>query len=366
MEIKRNYGIDLLRGLSMLGVVVLHILGHGGVLETAASPLGFSVSWLLEVIAYPAVNCFVLISGFVGYRAEKYYPKLRNIVSLLFTALFYSIVICLCLKFVFSLPIENKDVLKAFLPVTTSRYWFFTAYFATFIISPALNLFVHKANNKMLFIVSLAILVFCCCSTVMDPFILTGGYSFIWLSLIYILGAIIKKTDIINKVSNKKITVLLTVCYLLTWLSVVISRFIGLPTIFEKFLVSYCSPTIVIAAICLFCIFAKFRINRVNKVITFFASSAFSIYLIHDNIHIRELFIEGFFEFINNLNVAVIPILVITMALGIFVICTLIDKVRILLFNICRVKMLCEKVEKIIKRIVGFVYKKVRCIAKSI
>lgn len=29
---ERNYGIDLLRVISMIGVMALHVLGHGGVL----------------------------------------------------------------------------------------------------------------------------------------------------------------------------------------------------------------------------------------------------------------------------------------------------------------------------------------------
>ena len=40
----RNYGIDLLRILSMLGVVLLHVMNHGGILDIAQSPAKFSLS----------------------------------------------------------------------------------------------------------------------------------------------------------------------------------------------------------------------------------------------------------------------------------------------------------------------------------
>ena len=72
-KIERNYGIDLLRIISMLAIVLLHVLGHGGVLDTIGNRFGtdYAVAWILEFIAYPAVNVFVLISGFVGYRNEK-------------------------------------------------------------------------------------------------------------------------------------------------------------------------------------------------------------------------------------------------------------------------------------------------------
>lgn len=73
MEIKRehNYGIDMLRIVSMFLIVILHIMGHGRVLAACEGTKGFGVSWLLEIIAYPAVNCYALISGFVGYSAHE-------------------------------------------------------------------------------------------------------------------------------------------------------------------------------------------------------------------------------------------------------------------------------------------------------
>ena len=44
---QRNYGIDLLRMIAMLMVVILHILGKGGVLQ-AAPPLSirYETAWL--------------------------------------------------------------------------------------------------------------------------------------------------------------------------------------------------------------------------------------------------------------------------------------------------------------------------------
>ena len=85
----RNYGIDLLRVFSIFLVAILHILGHGGAIGTTTSLWHFSAIWFLEIFAYPAVNCFVLISGFVGYRGDNYTLRLRNIISMFFTVVFY-------------------------------------------------------------------------------------------------------------------------------------------------------------------------------------------------------------------------------------------------------------------------------------
>ncbi|MDE6723424.1 MAG: hypothetical protein K2J55_04430, partial [Eubacterium sp.] len=63
---KRNYGIDLLRIVCMIMVPVLHVLGHGGLLEGAEIlSVKYEFVWFLEAAAFCAVNCYALISGYV-------------------------------------------------------------------------------------------------------------------------------------------------------------------------------------------------------------------------------------------------------------------------------------------------------------
>ena len=63
----RNWGVDLLRILSMFMVVVLHVLGQGGIL-VAQVPFdyGWVLCWTLESACFCAVNCFGIISGYVS------------------------------------------------------------------------------------------------------------------------------------------------------------------------------------------------------------------------------------------------------------------------------------------------------------
>ena len=64
----RNYGIDLLRIISMVMIQILHILGNGGILNASiGAPVRNNVAWFLEIASYCAVNCYALISGYVGY-----------------------------------------------------------------------------------------------------------------------------------------------------------------------------------------------------------------------------------------------------------------------------------------------------------
>lgn len=106
-----NYGIDILRIISIVGVIVLHVLGHGGILASVESPTSFSMAMAFETLAFPAVNCFVLISGYVGYRDDKLYPKLKNIINLFFVVVFYSVLITLLFITTFS---SKRDLLASF------------------------------------------------------------------------------------------------------------------------------------------------------------------------------------------------------------------------------------------------------------
>lgn len=71
-KVKRNYGIDMLRLVAMFFVVICHVLGHGGVMKNATG-YNYSVSSLLQIVAYCAVNCYAIISGYVGYKEEDNY-----------------------------------------------------------------------------------------------------------------------------------------------------------------------------------------------------------------------------------------------------------------------------------------------------
>lgn len=58
---KRNYGIDLLRLVSMFLIVVLHSLSRGALVGVAPFNIHYEAGFLIEALTYCAVNCFALI-----------------------------------------------------------------------------------------------------------------------------------------------------------------------------------------------------------------------------------------------------------------------------------------------------------------
>lgn len=68
----RNYGIDVLRLISMFFIITLHTLYHGEITNTCKpGTINHAVSTLLITIVWCGVDIFAIISGFVGYGYER-------------------------------------------------------------------------------------------------------------------------------------------------------------------------------------------------------------------------------------------------------------------------------------------------------
>jgi len=357
----RNYSIDLLRIVSMIGVVFLHVLGHGGVLNLVLSPLNYSMVWFLEVLAFPAVNCFVLISGYVGYKSERVFPKIKNLLTLLFTVSFYSILLFFIFYFCGPEEVGLKDMIRSFFPMIFKNYWFFTIYFGLMLLSPMLNLFVYKSNFKHTFAFFTVFLFFIIISTVYDSFSFIDGYTVIWFVFMYLVGAMINKYNL-NRLLSRKIWFLIFVAmFVITWLSKIILNFLNISFLasHSSILVNYVSPTIVLMAIALLMFFSRIECKpSFASIISFFSSSAFSVYLIHDNTYVRNYVISRIHTYIDDSNFVLFILFIVSIVVAIFLICILIDKVRIIIFKTIKVDKMSEKIGEIIEKLINIIYMK--------
>lgn len=352
MKRERNYGLDLFRMFSMFCVIILHLLGHGGALSATSSNANFTTLCLWEVAAFPAVNCFVLISGFVGFRPDKICPKISNIITIIISTFFYSTLSFFVYRFVFHQEAGMKQFLFSILPVMTKQYWFVSAYVGMFFLTPIINFFVSKAERKMLVASAAVVLCFSVFSLIKDPFDLNYGYSTAWFVLLYLLGAIIKKEDVLDKLSVLTGLVCIAIGFFATFGVKLLCSFLGSPfSAYENIFVSYCSPTILVMAIGWMVMFSKIQTTpTLNRIISAVTPSVFSVYLIHDNRFIRTLFITDHFRFINAFNPVITSSILLASALSIFLICLLIDMLRVVVFKILHIPQIIllgeEKINK--------------------
>lgn len=122
--------------------------------------------------------------------------------------------------------------------------------------------------------------------------------------------------------------------------------------------IRYSSPTVLIAAIGIFMFFTKINVpKKASGIISFFAPSVFSVYLIHDNASMRPHILEGNFSFLTTANPLVMFLSVPLIAFGIFLVCIFIDKIRALLFKLLKTDRLSEKFAAAVEKAVNEIYR---------
>lgn len=355
---ERNHGIELLRIFAMLLAAVLHILKKGGVITASEGNLAaYSTVWLLEAAAYCAVNCYALISGYVGYSDRPKPLRLARCIELWLQVVFYSVIITTvyCIAGVGSVGVS--DFADAFLPVTSKQYWYFTAYIGMFFFIPLLNALVRRLNRRAL--VSLCIMLIAVFSLYdtfasfwkKDPLALVGGHSPLWLGVLYIFGAAMKKLHVPESMSSKKALLIYASAAVFTALFKItgdrLLRFVP-----GSLFVRDTSPTVLLCAAALLVAFARFKPGRkLTEFAVLFAPAAFGVYLLHVSPLVFEHVIGNRFAFIGRLPFPLIPFAVLASAGVILVVGLAADKVRILLFKALGVPKLCRKAEKSIRRL---------------
>ncbi|MBQ9437773.1 MAG: hypothetical protein IJU50_05525, partial [Lachnospiraceae bacterium] len=195
----------------------LHYLDKGGVLPTWELPRETSfpeaVALLLEAFALPAVNTFILISGYFavksGYRIEdnpkkpvsKQFLKLASLWGLVF---FYSVGVS---GFIFLLNFLKGTVLgvsarskldlyyiiERIFPVLTNQYWFVTSYLLLSIAAVFIKPCIGKIDQQT-FLIGLGLLLgyFSIAKSFLFFYQLPlddGGYGPLWFLVLFLTGA---------------------------------------------------------------------------------------------------------------------------------------------------------------------------------
>ena len=159
---------------------------------------------------------------------------------------------------------------------------------------------------------------------------MNDGYSLLWISILYVIGAIIKKENIEDKISCKFLIVIILVLYLFTYLwKVMYGRLISFPFNMDSnfFVNKYNSPTIMLIGIAYVILFAKFKISeKFHGLIYYFSKNCFSAYIINTNRFIYGYVIADLF--VMNIDKECILLLLVIYAVMFVIISVLIDKLR--------------------------------------
>ena len=305
---KRLLNFEIIRIIAMVLIVF-----HHAVLYSSFNGVNDNILLFLRHGGKFGVILFVLITGY--FECEKEF-NIKKILKIILHTIFYSYLF-LGIAFIFSDGIGFKTILKYLLPVTYRQYWFITAYVILYLLMPFLNKLINnlekKEFKKLLFVLSLIVCILP--SFVFASFQLQNVDFIIY---IYLIGAYIKKYGIFEKISRNKSLILGLGLYLISYFLKVVCEYIGFD------LVNYSSLNSIFlyaSAIFIFKYFKNLEINKFSKLILFFSKTTLGVYLIHENIFMRNYLWKDLLSKLNINNLLFFIIYII----GIYLICSIID-----------------------------------------
>lgn len=272
----RHLGIEACRILAMLMICNLHVLGMGGILEKVAiqKNIYYISANYLEAFSYSAVNIYILISGYVGLHSKFSYKK---IFSFWLQIIFYTISITLIFALFSKSSVKLSDWLSAFTPISNGQYWYMSCYFGLMLIAPFLNQAILTIKQELLLpLVSGGFVYFSIIPTIFkhDSLGLWGGYSVLWMILLYIIGAIVNRLELENCFKVWQVSSMIILQTSLTFLL----HSLG----YEQWR-SYLSPTVILQGISIFLLFLNLKNLPLNlkKIVLTLSPLTLGVYLFH-------------------------------------------------------------------------------------
>ncbi len=144
----RHNGIDVLKIIATIFVVVLHV--NGFLSDTI--PLGqFSLSTnvlyhISEAVAYPAIHLFVMVTAY--FTIEKGTNK-KTIITI-WSQTFIICIIGLVLAVILKVPFGIKELIRSLFPFSGRAYWYVSDYIVLMLIAPILNKLIRNISIKEL------------------------------------------------------------------------------------------------------------------------------------------------------------------------------------------------------------------------
>ena len=329
---KRNYGVDLLRLLAMFMVLCLHVYGHGGILEQLPRlSLSYEAAWLAEIFCLCCVNCYMLISGYVGCRSDG---RRSRLAALWLRVVYYSVLLTALAQLLYPGSVTGRDWLSSILPVLFNRYWFFTAYFAVYLLMPILNSTCRILDKKQLEACLLGLLVFFSVFPTLlhqDPFMTGFGNSALWFAFVYLVGAYLRCYPALKQWRQSQLLLLYLGSCGAMWLSKLMIELTS--SRIGNHLLPYCSPLVLLCAVALLLLFTRMKISDgLISWIKRISPLAFSVYLIHEHPLFREHVI-GRLSFLGEYPLPLLLLGHLAAVLALYVFCLSVDAGREALFR---------------------------------
>ena len=333
---KRDSGIETLRVIAMLMVILIHAFGYGNFYSESLASGGATAELMVmfRLGLRPAVNIFILITGYFminsDFNLKKSYSRVLNTYS---RAWFYSFVLTVIfiilgqeywLNVSMTTPMPlHKVILRGIFPVTSQMWYYIGNYIILCLFSPFINITLKSINKKqyqiLLIILSFLMSVWMTLLNVY-PFNLWfssfsygsifNGMSIFSFIYIYIIGGYIGLHFEKREHPKYLYLYLAFACLIVNYL---LLSFLDPKSGYKAVATNYSNPFVILQGVFMLLFFKDLHYH--SKIINTLASTTLGVYAIHEFTFIRKLLWEDWFNFremekFNFLTVLLIAILI--------------------------------------------------------
>lgn len=296
MKLQRLSGIELLRIVAMLGIVLSHWGGHGTwELSTDNEYICNKVFLQLTQFFGEVGNCiFFLITGYFSYNRETVNKK--GLLRLVIDTKFHSLWVWIAMLLIGIYDFSIGGLLKSLFPIIMKQYWFVLPFIVVCAIAPWINQILKNSSNATLkWYFGSLILVEMVLPLVRATTVSSNVGLFI---LVYSIGAMLKKEKRFFSYFNRY-KYLLLICamgggFLFVTCMDIFAKKVGIDPSLSMVLIGRFSFLPTIAAIALLAIFLN--LDFCSKIINYFAQGVLSVYLISEHPYVHPWFWKTYFD----------------------------------------------------------------------
>lgn len=334
----RKSNLELFRIITMFCIVAHHYAVNSGLISMLPQNGVIDIKTVFLLIfgcgGKIGINCFVLITGY--FMCESKITK-KKFMKLILEVYFYLILFYMIFLVTGYTQFSMMGLLKTLFPFFTVQSNFTACYLLFYLFIPFLNKLIHVMSEKEhLLLLGLCLTIY----TILPSFAMANvTFNYItWFMIVYMLAAYIRIYDK-KWFSDTKLWGKLTVMSLmLSWISVVsvycLGTKIGHPS-YGYFFVSDSNKILAVStAVCAFMLFKNIHIKQ-SEFINTIAASTFGVLLIHANSDTMRQWL--WHDVFNNMGYFNSPFLILHAIFSvslIYIICTIIDQLRIRLIEI--------------------------------
>lgn len=358
---ERDSNIELYRIVLMLLIIAHHYVVNSGLLHLMYKDIYAPKSIFLFIIGAwgkIGINCFILITGYFMCKSKI---SINKFLKLFFEVEFYKVVIFLLFVITKNEVFSYSGLIKAMLPITSISRNFTGCYIVFYLFIPFINKLIYSlSKNEHRIIIGLLLLIYSIIGNI-PKFYIEFNYVSLFI-MIYFIGAYIRMYDfsISDKIVKCFNAGMIILCLLSVLLGIYLSKEINKEMVY--FFVNDANK--LLAVFTSIGLFLRFKIIKIknNKWINQIAKSTFGVLLIHANSDAMRNFLWKkvlknvvLYNSIENIIVYILHVFI--SIITVYIVCSLIDQLRIkfiekILFNKIDNKLISinNRIEKIITR----------------